>query len=215
MTNSWDSGLTQDPVTSRSSGFIVIVLRSAWPDSHVRKLVGVYSLSTGSWRQVEHDPKMIYGILPYRHMTAYMNGLFFWLAAEEDDVDDNRIVAFDFSTEVFNMTPLPDKSVIGSWRSLVLLNGFIAMVIYSSLSDNLGFEIWVLLEFGVEESWTKLLTIDPSLDLKRPLLFWKSGQIFMENTKGQLVLYDPFTQTTKNFQLDGHEGPLRVVPYTV
>ncbi|KAK7838353.1 f-box protein [Quercus suber] len=134
---------------------------------------------------------------------------------QEDDVDDNRIVAFDFSTEVFNMTPLPDKSVIGSWRSLVLLNGFIAMVIYSSMSDNLGFEIWVLLEFGVEESWTKLLTIDPSLDLKRPLLFWKSGQIFMENTKGQLVLYDPFTQTTKNFQLDGHEGPLRVVPYTV
>lgn len=215
MTNSWDSGLTQDPVTSRSSGFIVIVLRSAWPDSHVRKLVGVYSLSTGSWRQVEHDPKMISSILPYRHMTLYMNGLFFWLAADEDDDDDNRIVAFDFSTEVFNMTPLPDKSVIGSWRSLVVLNGFIAMVIYSSLSDNLGFDIWVLLEFGVEESWTKLLTIDPSLDLKRPLLFWKCGQILMENTKGQLVLYDPFTQTTKNVQLDGHEGPLRVVPCTV
>lgn len=39
--------------------------------------VGVYSLSIGSWREVKHDPKMIYGILPYRHMTAYMNGLFF------------------------------------------------------------------------------------------------------------------------------------------
>ena len=92
-----------------------------------------------------------------------------------------------------------------------MLNGFIAMVIYSSMSDNLGFDIWVLLEFGVKESWTKLITIDPLLDLKRPLLFWKSGQIFMENTKGQLVLYDPFTQATKNVQLDGYKGSVRVV----
>ena len=92
-----------------------------------------------------------------------------------------------------------------------MLNGFIAMVIYSSMSDNLGFDIWVLLEFGVKESWTKLITIDPSLDLKRPLLFWKSGQIFMENTKGQLALYDPFTQATKNVQLDGYKGSVRVV----
>ena len=92
-----------------------------------------------------------------------------------------------------------------------MLNGFIAMVIYSSVSDNSGFDIWVLLEFGVKESWTKLITIDPSLDLKRPLLFWKSGQIFMENTKGQLVLYDPFTQATKNVQLDGYKGSVRVV----
>ena len=94
-----------------------------------------------------------------------------------------------------------------------MLNGFIAMVIYSSMSDNLGFDIWVLLEFGVKESWTKLITIDPSLDLKRPLLFWKSGQIFMENTKGQLVLYDPFTQATKNVQLDGYKGSVRVVQF--
>ena len=57
-----------------------------------------------------------------------------------------------------------------------MLNGFIAMVIYSSMSDNLGFDIWVLLEFGVKESWTKLITIDPLLDLKRPLLFWKNGR---------------------------------------
>ena len=92
-----------------------------------------------------------------------------------------------------------------------MLNGFIAMVIYSSMSDNLGFDIWFLLEFGVKESWTKLITIDPSLDLKRPLLFWKSGQIFMENTKGQLALYDPFTQATKNVQLDGYKGSVRVV----
>ena len=79
--------MTQDPMTLRSFGFIVIVLRSAWPDSHVNYTlakwelggegVGVYSLSIGSWREVKHDPKMIYGILPYRHMTAYMNGLFF------------------------------------------------------------------------------------------------------------------------------------------
>ena len=94
-----------------------------------------------------------------------------------------------------------------------MLNGFIAMVIYSSMSYNLGFDIWVLLEFGVKESWTKLITIDPSLDLKRPLLFWKSGQIFMENTKGQLVLYDPFTQATKNVQLDGYKGSVRVVQF--
>ena len=87
MKNLWDSGLTQDPMTLRSFGFIVIVLRSAWLDSHINYTlakwelvgegVGVYSLSIDSRREVKHDPKKISGILPYRHMTAYMNGLFF------------------------------------------------------------------------------------------------------------------------------------------
>lgn len=74
------------------------------------------------------------------------------------------------------MTPLPDKSVIGVWRSLMVLNGFIAMVIFSSMSDNLGFDIWVLLEFGVKESWTKLITNDPLLDLETPFLFGSVGR---------------------------------------
>ena len=84
-----------------------------------------------------------------------------------------------------------------------MLNGFIAMVIYSSMSDNLGFDIWVLLEFGVKESLTKLITIDPSLDLKRPLLFWKNGQIFMENTKGSWYCMIHLHKQPKMFNLTG------------
>ena len=84
-----------------------------------------------------------------------------------------------------------------------MLNGFIAMVIYSSMSDNLGFDIWVLLEFGVMESWTKLITIDPSLDLKRPCCFGRVGRFLWKIQKGSWYCTVHLHKQPKMFNLTG------------
>ena len=76
------------------------------------------------------------------------------------------------------------------------------------------FNIWVLFEFGVNESWTRLLRIGGFLGLERPLGFWKNGELFVENREGQLVLCDPFTQRVRNLHVDGVKGSLQVLYYT-
>jgi uncharacterized phage-like protein YoqJ len=71
-----------------------------------------------------------------------------------------------------------------------------------------------LLEFGVKESWTLFINIGLPRDLERPLRFRKNGELFMENSEGQLVLYDPFTRTRKNLQIEGVKESLEVALYT-
>jgi hypothetical protein len=67
----------------------------------------------------------------------------------------------------------------------------------------------------VKESWTRLLRIEAFPGLEWPLGFWKNGELFMENGKGELVLYDPFTQTVRNVEVDhGAKESLQVLAYT-
>ncbi|KAL4600144.1 hypothetical protein ACB092_11G177000 [Castanea dentata] len=171
------------------------------------KLEVYNSLGPGLGKQLDtpFDSNMFYNFALYVRTKVYDNGFFYWWA-NPNKVYDERIVSFDCRNEVFRMTPLPDKSVIGHYRevcrSLMVLNGFVAMSVYPiRRKKKVSFSIWVLLEFGVEESWTKLFRIGHYFDFGRPLCFCKNGELFMENREGQLVLYDPFTQTTKKILL--------------
>ena len=69
-------------------------------------------------------------------------------------------------------------------------------------------------EFGVEESWTKLITIGPLTQINRPLGFWKNEySLFLENTDGQLVLYDFSTQEMTDLHIDGIPSSLQMLTY--
>jgi uncharacterized phage-like protein YoqJ len=87
------------------------------------------------------------------------------------------------------------------------------MFVFPHRKKNMYSDIWVMLEFGVRESWTRLLSIRVPLHLKSPLGFWKNGQLFIENRKGQLVLYDLFAQTETNLQFEGSRDTFQVVDY--
>ncbi|XP_062153284.1 F-box protein At3g07870-like [Alnus glutinosa] len=186
----------------------------------LNRVAEVYRLRSGdSWRKLIVD-----GDVPdcngpnSRSRWAYANGVCYWWTLR--GVEDEKIVAFDVSEEVFRTTPLPDASVLGrrsDVRALTVLNESVAMVVVRNKSKWEGklFDIWVLLEFGVKESWTRLLRIEAFPGLEWPLGFWKNGELFMENGEGELVLYDPFTQTVRNVEVDhGAKESLQVLAYT-
>jgi hypothetical protein len=139
---------------------------------------------------------------------------------------DHNIVSFDFSKEEVQTTPLPDDyhlrllSVDGGDcndnSTISLLNGHVALLAFtgSKMNTKCWLDIWVLLEFGVEDSWTRLTTLGLPMDLERPLGFWKGGELFMENSEGQLVLYDPFTRTRRNLQIDAIKKTFQIVLHT-
>lgn len=187
----------------------------------LNRVVEVYRLRSGdSWRKLVVD-----GDVPdcngpnSRSRWAYVNGVCYWWTLR--GVEDEKIVAFDVSEEVFRTTALPDASVLGrrsDVRALTVLNESVAMVVARNKSKSGGklFDIWVLLEFGVKESWTRLLRIEAFPGLEWPLGFWKNGELFMENGEGELVLYDPFTHTVRNVDQVNHgvKESLQVLAYT-
>ena len=98
-------------------------------------------------------------------------------------------------------------------RTVTELNGSLAMFVFPKCDrrKKMYLDIWVMLEFGVRESWTRLLSIQLPVHLRRPLGFWKNGELFMENRKRQLVLYDLLSQTEKKLQFNGSWEILEVV----
>jgi F-box interacting protein len=194
-----------------SSDFKVVSVRHVVNGSGIAALIAeVYSMSRGSWRLL--DLRVPYGIFA-DSQTLALGGVFLWLAEQ----DGGQIISFDFTDEVFRTTPLPySRDPLRFYHQMMELNGYVAMAIFplDFWNIKMSLEIWVLLEFGVKESWTRFVSIEIPMDLGRPLGFWKKGKMFMENSEGQLVLYDPFTQTKNYLQIEGLKESFEVVLHT-
>uniref|UniRef100_A0A2N9J4S8 F-box associated beta-propeller type 1 domain-containing protein n=1 Tax=Fagus sylvatica TaxID=28930 RepID=A0A2N9J4S8_FAGSY len=173
----------------------------------------VYSLNSNSWRRIDG---IHVDILNHTYCRTYTNGMFSWYGACDKGY---CLWSFDISNEVFLTTPLPDATDFEekSGRASFMLNELVALAIYyvdTVLGSETCFDIWLLHEFGVEESWTKLITIGPLTQINRPLGFWKNDySLFLENTDGQLVLYDFSTQEMTDLHIDGIPSSLQMLTY--
>ena len=166
-------------------------------------LVAVFSLKTGAWKLVEgfhyEKPTEVWeGPLP---CGTHLNGALHWvfkLCGRNECV----IAAFDLETDTFREMPVPAISVSGF--STGFLKGCLCLM-------DLDFglrrrDIWIMKEYGVGKSWTKILIVDPCYVVK-PLCLWKKSQILMtidrnENqNQNELVLCNPKDGTCKNFEV--------------
>ncbi|KAG7968444.1 hypothetical protein I3843_08G154800 [Carya illinoinensis] len=133
--------------------------------------------------------------------------------------DCEYILSFDMSKEVFLRTPMTDKRVIGSglynWRDLFLLNESVALSVRNSDEEqsDFCFHIWLLGEFGVEESWRKIYTLGPLTGFDTVLGFWKDDALFFGSADGRLFLYDSSTKEMNYLQIDGEPMTLRLITF--
>ena len=83
---------------------------------------------------------------------AYVNGVCFWCG-----FNDEKVVVFDVSNEVFQTTSLPDAFSLAGNRfeygmTFKVLNELVAMIVFpKNEEEETCFDIWVLFEFGVKE----------------------------------------------------------------
>ena len=83
---------------------------------------------------------------------AYVNGVCFWCG-----FNDEKVVVFDVSNEVFQTTSLPDAISLAGNRfeygmTFKVLNELVAMIVFpKNEEEETCFDIWVLFEFGVKE----------------------------------------------------------------
>ncbi|XP_058775064.1 putative F-box protein At5g62660 [Vicia villosa] len=164
----------------------------------------VYSLRKNFWRKLDvHIPL---GSVTLGD-TMYTNGVCHWW-----DRDEDCLVSFDLSSEVFYKTPLPlhlDGYLYceSKDKRFIALNGFIAFI--TTDTTNYGnttstIHISILGEYGMKESWTKLFIVEslPSY-VDHPIGAGNKGDIFFKTKYKELVQFDLNTHKIEKLPVKG------------
>lgn len=175
-------------------------------------MVRVYSTKTNSWKRVQCD-------FPYNFdaysgkKPACVDGVVHWLVSDPNTFLRTAIVGFDFNEEKFKEIPLPDKVKPNSKMdifpgNLGVLRGLLC-VSFEIYPERL--ELWLMLEYGVRESWNKIvipycLTRGKALKGLLPLGILK-GQLLLQLDRRFLFLYDHVKVKFEHLKLSLPQGP--------
>ncbi|KAL0002162.1 hypothetical protein SO802_015943 [Lithocarpus litseifolius] len=164
----------------------------------------VYSLRADSWTQIFGTPVQHNNIkLHSRRNEIFFNGVHHWIGSLNsepgDSYDHHIIMSFDMSREVFQIIRFPDMFFPN--KTLAVFNDCLACIVYGI---NGYIDIWVMREYGVEDSWTKQLVVEHLLGIQRPLQILWNEEILLVDEKKTLVLYNIGSQEIKILQRTGY-----------
>nr|ABR18788.1 class S F-box protein [Nicotiana alata] len=177
--------------------------------------VEIYELSIDSWREVDNVDQQ----LPYVHWNPcaelFYKGASHWFGNTNTVV----ILCFDMSTETFRNIKMPDTchSKYRKRYGLLVMNDSLTLISYPypgcEIDSAIDFmEVWVLKEYGVNESWSKNYTITP-LAIESPLAIWKDRLLLLQSISGHLISYDLNSGEVKELNLYGWPKSLKALVY--
>ncbi|KAF5474930.1 hypothetical protein F2P56_006782 [Juglans regia] len=172
----------------------------------------VYSLKTNSWRGIKDFPYYLrfmfqlgYLLFYRRGYGVFAGGALHWVLPPGFGWDC-QIVAFDLGVEEFRIVPLPDHVDQGFEMDLAVLEGCLCLLFNY---DNDYVDVWVMKEYGLKESWTKLFNVSQST-LNRafghvmPLAYSKSREkVLLEVDRDKLFWYDFRRRRAKRVRIEG------------
>nr|GEV41181.1 DNA-directed RNA polymerase II subunit RPB2 [Tanacetum cinerariifolium] len=142
----------------------------------------IYSLKTNSWSKiVSHTLNAHYAV-----SSCFLNGTLYWVVGcDLNDINRNRIMTFDLSTNVFGFISLPKPSL--RFDYLMIIKDCLA-VMFISCDDENHCSIWVMREYNNVASWTKAYDI-------------LEGKLMNEDHKDS-ISYNHETQTRSRLLVD-------------
>jgi F-box interacting protein len=146
-----------------------------------------FSLRDNTWKEIEGTqfPYMNVSSHPYPKVGPLFNGAIH-LLARRCDLSVYVIVAFDLMKRKFLEMPFPNDDNMPSHCDLWVFGEFLSIL--ANNSENKTVEIWVMKEYTVHSSWTKILVL--------PVTYYLS------------LIY-----STKNGDFIGVDGDLGLVKY--
>jgi F-box interacting protein len=157
----------------------------------------VYTLSTDSWRRVvislESEPNIGYvEKIDDLSPCLFVNGALHSIAFSGHY---KFILSFDVNDETFRPIMLPQNYIDGmislSYDRLVVFKGSLAVFVCGQDPDEDRFisHIWMMREYGVVESWTKISL--PKDFFQHFIGCTDSGELLIHTSNKGLVSYDP------------------------
>ncbi|KAM7497898.1 hypothetical protein LguiA_022312 [Lonicera macranthoides] len=171
--------------------------------------VELYELSTGSWRNVSAGDFSY--VIQEQTPQVVLNSIVHW-AGHTRKKGHNLVVSFDLKNETFGVMRVPPKAK-KEWNVRVMLFGESLSLIDERISTNQCYcYIWVMKEYGVENSWTRQFKIDTTPGrhlreyhgpLRGPYGFRKNGDVLLTIDRGRLVSYNPKSRKLKKLGIRG------------
>ncbi|KAK3217820.1 hypothetical protein Dsin_011790 [Dipteronia sinensis] len=173
--------------------------------NHPGNIVEIYSLRKNSWTSIQHDLCNI----RYRFDGIQgfpLNGAIHWEFYYGDNFKDQSqnkvIIAFDLAKENFKTLQLP---ITENVRCIVGLFGSYLCMLGKGIADT--YQLWVMKEYGVQESWTKILTFTSPSGFPKPVCYLNNTNIpMMHKYLEGLVFYNPEHRELKNIEVDVTQG---------
>ncbi|XP_050248909.1 F-box protein At3g07870-like [Quercus robur] len=183
----------------------------------------VHTLGTDSWRSIGEVPNIIhYSAL---HGT-FLNGALHWFVVNDDETS---LCCFNLDNEQFQPFPRPSQfakcsKISHKMRRMMSMGVVKDQLFLCHPFNNSVLEIWVMGDYGISESWTRLHVINLPINLtSKAIAFLDNGEILMSKFfycqeiltlhHSDLVSYNPkegsFRKITTNMKAE-----YQIVAYT-
>ncbi|GMI79441.1 hypothetical protein like AT3G06240 [Hibiscus trionum] len=185
----WSYGF--DPRTNDYKLFIVEAKR-------VCSCFELFSLNGNCWKRVTAVyPKYAFGGRTHNTYMSlpFVNGAVHWSGYRERNNGEysHAILGFDFSAEEFFEMNFPESFSGWDPKNLAIFKyGESSIAVTARPTGGEFRELWVMKEYGVVESWTKVLTLHPVIGLWLPsvLGFRKNGEVLLQVDDGEMASLD-------------------------
>ncbi|GLT54807.1 hypothetical protein SLA2020_279740 [Shorea laevis] len=122
-------------------------------------------------------------LIRYWSSPVFVSGALHWSAntPPRQGAFRNVIVSFNMKDEAFGEVGMPKslQGLEGLNVTVALLDGLLALVHRNEDGYEASHDVWVMKEYGVAESWTKLFDVRIGA-LDRVIGFTKSGEVLLE-----------------------------------
>ncbi|CAN1337207.1 F-box protein CPR1 [Linum perenne] len=165
--------------------------------------VKIYSYKSNSWKKIKDVPfylrflhKPLYQVLHRRGYGVLAGSALHWVLPQRATLGlKDYIVSFDFVSEKFAEITQPDyeNRDMGYEVDVGALEGNLCAICNY---DHVRVDLWVMKEYGVKESWTRLFSVQrirntTAFAFLRPLIYSKDGnELLLEVNDERLVWYD-------------------------
>ncbi|MBA0708444.1 hypothetical protein Golax_023565 [Gossypium laxum] len=148
-------GFGYDPV-SDDYKLVRIVQLHGKNDEYFHSEAKVYSLRSNCWRRIKdvcfyHKFSREFGFLA--------NNALHWMVFKTPQSRNQELVGFDLGSEEFRFLELPECSLDKVlWFHINAVGGDICLTSTYRETDNVVVDLWIMKEYGVKQSWFKLIS---------------------------------------------------------